>query len=248
MVFIYAEKSSALYTYTGPFPTLIRMYELAVLACGLGLVAYGAKLALDNAVLIANHYNVPDFYIGVAILAIGSDLPELVVTIDAAIKNAGGLDTSGIIVGNALGSCFGQLGLTLGLVGCLSTLTMPRRYLQRQSIALLASLVVLGAAGWDGSVSRSEGILLVAAFAAYLTAMLRSTPPIDERLPRPEVPLVRTWSQLAAGLLIVVVAAELIVVSAVTLAEQWAVPQSFIAIVLVMSQGRFAEARLRKSE
>ena len=110
---------------------------------------------------------------------------------------------------------------------------MPRRYLQRQSIALLASLVALGAAGWDGSVSRSEGILLVAAFAAYLTAMLRSTPQIDERLPRPEMPVVRTWGQLAAGLLIVVVAAELIVVSAVTLAERWAVPQSFIAIVLI---------------
>ena len=53
---------------------------------------------------------------------LAANLPELVVTIDAAIKNAGGLDTSGIIVGNALGSCFGQLGLTLGL----SRLSGPR--------------------------------------------------------------------------------------------------------------------------
>ena len=49
-------------------------------------IIWGTKIALDNAVRVARHYRVSDFFIGVAILAVGSDLPEIVVSMAAAFR------------------------------------------------------------------------------------------------------------------------------------------------------------------
>ena len=84
---------------------------LALLLLGLGAIVWGTKIVLDNAVVVARYHGVSDFFVGVAVLSIGSDLPELVVSLDAALRQLADQPTANLIVGNAIGSCFGQLGL-----------------------------------------------------------------------------------------------------------------------------------------
>ena len=208
------------------------MLDLSLLVVGLAGVAYCAKLTLDHAIVIAHHHRIPDFYLGLIILAVGSDLPELVVTINAAIRNLGDVDTSGLIVGNVVGSCFGQIGLTLGIAGTLGQMTIERDRILRHGQVLLASLLALFLTGLDGTVTRIEGGVLTVLFALYLMSLADS---MQRPEPRGETAYRagRTWGLLTVGMLGVVLAAELIVRSAVSLATVWGVSQSFIAIAVI---------------
>jgi len=208
------------------------LVDLALLFLGLILVALFAKLTLDNAIVIAHHFNIPDFYMGALVLAIGSDLPELVVTLNAAIRNLGEVDTSGLIIGNAIGSCFGQIGLSLGVAGCFGYLTVARKYMLRHGQVLLSSLVVLFLAGLDGAISRIEGGALTAFYLLYVFSLLDGASANETNHHEAYKPL-RTWALLAVGMAGVVFAAELIVRGAVGSADAWGVSQSLIAIAII---------------
>jgi cation:H+ antiporter len=207
--------------------------NLAYLIVGLALVAYGTQLALDHAVIIARHYKLSDFFIGVAILAVGSDLPEVVVSVNAAFRNLSGEDTGNLIVGNAIGSCFGQFGLVLGIAGLMAYLTMPRRYVLRHGAVLLSSMVLLFVVGLDGAVSRVEGAALVAAFLIYLVFLFGEEKLLEKVRNRDGSPMFKPWLLLVVGLTLVVASSELIVSSAIRLATLWEVNQSFVAIVFI---------------
>jgi cation:H+ antiporter len=208
------------------------LIDLALLFLGLILVALFAKLTLDHAIVVAHRFNIPDFYMGALVLAIGSDLPELVVTLNAAIRNLGTVDTSGLIIGNAIGSCFGQIGLSLGVAGCFGYLTIARKYMLRHGQVLLGSLVVLFLTGLDGAITRIEGAALTAFYLLYVFSLLDGAAE-TERNHHPGYKPLRTWSMLLVGMAGVVIAAELIVRGAMGSANAWGVSQSFIAIAII---------------
>ena len=209
------------------------MQDLAFLIVGIAVVVAATRLALDNAIVIAQHYRVSEFFIGVGLLAVGSDLPEVVLSLTAALRNLGGQDTSNLIIGNAIGSAFAQFALVMGVAGMLGYLTMPRRYLQRHGVMLLASMLLLFVTGLDGRVSRVEGLVLVLTFGLYVVFLFSEEGALEKVRARPLGNGWKVWLGLAAGLLLVVASSELIVRSAIGLALRWDVDQSFVAIVIV---------------
>ncbi|MBW2275211.1 MAG: sodium:calcium antiporter [Deltaproteobacteria bacterium] len=198
----------------------------------------GTQLVVDNAVRISKHYRVPETVIGLSLLAIGTDLPELVISLDASMRNLGGADASGIITGNAVGSALAQIGFVLGCSGLLGVLSMSKQYLYRHGSALLGSLVLLFLVGLDGVVTRGEGMMLVTVYVVYLASLLdeaqvkRGESAAQGRLFDPSAP--RTaWFVLALGLTIVVGSAELAVTSATNLARAWEIDQTVVAILIL---------------
>ena len=200
---------------------------------GLGIIVWGTKVALDNAVLIARHYHVSDFFIGATVLAIGSDLPELLVSVNAALRQLDGEQTANLIVGNALGSCFGQFGLVMGLAGLFGQLTLPRRQVIRHGAVLLGAMALLTFVGSDGLVTRWEGAVLVATYITYLAVLTRDEGAFENIGGGPTAQMIKTWVLLLFGLGLVVVSSELIVRMALTLARNWGIDQSYIGIVII---------------
>lgn len=213
--------------------------SLLLLLLGLAFIVWGTKIVVDNAILVARHHRLSDFFFGVVVLAIGSDLPELVVSLDAALLQHAGQQTANLIVGNALGSCFGQLGLVVGVGGLLGRLSLSRQQLLWHGGMLLLAIVLLILAGVDGVVGRVEGALLVAAFIGYITLVLLQERQAGGRVVR-QLPagsgstsIVASWLRLALGIGIVVLCAEVIVRAAMALAIHWGVDQSFIGIAII---------------
>jgi cation:H+ antiporter len=182
---------------------------------------------------VARHYQVSDFFIGVCILAIGSDMPEIVVSVAAAIRQLGGQETANLIVGNALGSCLAQFGLVMGAAGLLGHLSLPRPQLLVHGAVLMASMILLAAFGYDGTVNRFEGVMLTAAFAGYFLFLIRDEGIVDKARQAANGRMGSVWMRLLLGLLVVVASAELIVRSAMELARLWEVDQSYIGIVII---------------
>ncbi|ELZ13212.1 Na+/Ca+ antiporter, CaCA family protein [Haloterrigena salina JCM 13891] len=131
----------------------------------------GARTLVDAVVRLARRFGVPELTIGLTIVAMGTSTPELVVSTDAAFAGSGE-----IAVGNVIGSNIYNLAVVLGAVSLLAVVPVERSLVHRDGIAaLLATLVGFGAL-FDRTVTRGEGLLLVALFVGYTIYVLR-----DER-------------------------------------------------------------------
>ncbi len=167
-------------------------------------------------------------------MSIGSDLPELSIAVDAAIKNLRAGDASDIVVGSALGSSLGQIGLVLGIAGLFGYLTMPRTLVVQQGVALLGSVILLALVGLDGYVSRTEGITLVIFYVVYLLRVLSDAVTINEGgAGWWSTRLASAILYLAVGLLLVIGSAELTVSSAMRVAVTLNVEQSVVAVIII---------------
>ncbi|RDZ64936.1 sodium:calcium antiporter [Haloferax sp. Atlit-12N] len=130
----------------------------------------GARLLVDAVVRLARRFGLSDLTIGLTIVAMGTSTPELVVSVDAALKGAGD-----IAVANVLGSNIYNLAFILGVISLLKVLPIAESLVRRDGVALLASTLVGGIAVFNLQVTRLEGVLLVGVFVAYTAYLLRTT-------------------------------------------------------------------------
>lgn len=207
--------------------------EFLALFAGLAGLWLGTEATIRGAVSIAERFGVSEFVVGVAILSIGSDLPELAIAVDAAIKNLGGGDASDLVVGSALGSSLGQIGFVLGIAGLIAYLTLPRRIVIQHGGMLLGSTVLVGLFGFDGFVSQTEGLALIVIYLIYLWLMFADTIKPEDEEHDEKANLAASLLYLVVGLVIVIGSAELTVSSATRLAIAFNIQQSFIAIIII---------------
>jgi cation:H+ antiporter len=208
--------------------------EFLVLIVGLVGLWLGTEAVIRGAVAIAARLHISEFIVGVAILSIGSDLPELTIAVRAALKNLQMGQVSDIVVGSALGSALAQIGFVLGITGLSAYLTLPKRIVYQHGGMLLASLVLLGLFGLDGHVTQTEGVSLIIVYAIYLVFLVTDAMAMRQRSEdHAGVNLAVALVYLIIGLLIVIGSAELTVSSATGLATALNIEQSFIAIIII---------------
>jgi cation:H+ antiporter len=150
----------------GPLGSLAA--ELGLIAFGLAALALGAQGLISGAVTLASAAGVSDSVIGITVVAAGTTFPELVTCVVAAWKREGD-----IAIGNIVGSnIFNLLGV-LGLAGVLAPISAAG-----VQAAEVWGAVLLGVLSfpvmWRGLiVNRAEGVLLVAAYLAYIALVWR---------------------------------------------------------------------------
>ena len=140
---------------------------LIYVVAGLAGLTGGATLLVDGAEGIARSAGVPDYIIGLTILAIGTSLPELVASIVAALRGHGD-----VAIANVLGSnMINVLGI-LGATSLITTLPFAPEIRTIDIWVMAGSTVVLIPiliTGWR--IARSEGALLLAGYAGYIASI-----------------------------------------------------------------------------
>lgn len=207
--------------------------DIVLLVLGLAGLWFGTEVTIKGAVSIARRYGVSEFVIGVVVLSIGSDLPELSIAIDAGLKNLAGGNYSDVVVGSALGSSLGQIGFVLGLVGLMSYLTLPLGVVYRHGSTLLGALALVALFGFDGTVTFTEGAALLLVYAIYLVALLNEVNVGSAVEQEGELRVRQALLYLAVGLAIVVGSAELTVSSVVEVARMLGLSESLVAVLLI---------------
>ena len=203
------------------------------LLLGLAGLWFGTEITIRGAVTVAEKLGVSEFIVGVAILSIGSDLPELAIAVDGAIKNLHSGDTSNVIVGTAIGSSLGQIGFVLGVAALFSYLTLPRSTVFRHGSVLLGSAVLLGVFGFDGLISQTEGMALVTVYLIYFVALFGDRKKDSGEDGDGAMGALRAWLYLISGLGIVILSAELTVEGAIDVAAALEISEAFIALVII---------------
>ena len=194
----------------------------------------GSEVLIRAAISLTDHFNVSDAVIGMLVLAIGTDLPELFIAFDASIRSLAGEDLSGIIIGSAVGSSIGQLALVFGITGFIGFSSRPGRLALRNSMFLFGAMILLLVFSLDGMISRSEGWWLIATYCAYLATLIfwKSTngEPADGTA---EMPMVKAGVYILAGLVVLLLAAELTVVSATDFAASVGLSNLGVSAVII---------------
>ncbi|MBP1131870.1 cation:H+ antiporter [Serratia sp. PL17] len=141
---------------------------IALLIVGLFLLVYGADRLVYGAAVISRSLGVPPLIIGMTIVGIGTSLPELFVSTTAALN--GQIDMA---VGNVLGSNITNILLILGVAALIHPLAARSEVLRRELPLMLAVTVLCGFVLMDGTLSRLDGVVLLAAAAVFILLMLK---------------------------------------------------------------------------
>lgn len=133
----------------------------------LGIIGlkFGGDFVVNNAVNIAQMFNISEKVISLTILAIGTSLPELVTSVTAAIKG-----NSDIAIGNIIGSNIFNILLILGVSSVIKPITFNSSYNMDLSI-LCISMVILALFPIippKNKMSRANGLIYVLMYGAYI--------------------------------------------------------------------------------
>ena len=131
---------------------------------GIAGVIVGAWLLIESAICIANLFNVPTFIIAISMVAIGTSLPELVVSSMAAYKGE-----SDIAVGNVLGSNVFNVLLIIGVAALIIPLNANNvESLSHIWILIIVSLIIFPILYTGHKISRREGTLMLGIYAVFM--------------------------------------------------------------------------------
>ena len=148
--------------------TRVTTREAALLLGGILALAIGSEMAVRGATGVAERVGMSEVAIGVTVVAVGTSLPEVVTSIVAAIRG-----DHEIAVANVVGSnVFNLLGV-LGLTAALVTLPTDGDLYRFEMPVLAISTAALFLLAWPRArVGRSEGLVLIAAYIAFVAVVL----------------------------------------------------------------------------
>ena len=133
------------------------------LAAGFVLLFFGGEIVVRGAVALARRFEVSPLVIGLTIVGFGTSLPELLVSLNAALSGA-----PGIAVGNVIGSNLANMMLILGVAALICPIAVTPSAVSRDGLVLAGVTAVFVVVAIGGSAERHEGALMVAALAAYI--------------------------------------------------------------------------------
>ena len=146
------------------------LQAIIFLVLGFVLLIKGADFFVDGSSSVARRFRVPPLVIGMTIVAMGTSLPELSVSVAASASGSNSLAVS-----NVVGSNLFNLMVVLGASAILSQLSVSRDVLRRDypfSVFCMVMLLALGLFGME--LTRGDGIVFLVIFVVFLILMVRS--------------------------------------------------------------------------
>jgi cation:H+ antiporter len=216
------------------------MLDYVWLVVGFALLIKAADLLVEGASTLARHFRVSNLVIGLTVVAFGTSLPEMVVSLMATING-----NADLAIGNILGSNIANINLILGVSALFFCLTVEESTILSEIPFSLTATLLFGflanaslfMATKELSISRLDGIILLIfflVFMAYIWKMARQ----DELLAA-ELPVDKRFSTSLTVFFILLgcgglyLGGKLVVQSAVSLALLWGLSESFIGLTIV---------------
>ena len=134
---------------------------------GLTLLFVGGEVVVNNAVALAELLNISQLFIGIAIIAVGTSLPELITGIVASVKNE-----QDIAVGNVVGSNIFNILWVLGASALIRPLAMGKEILIfHMPVLIFFSVICIPIMRTGFTISRKEGVFLLLGYGTYIAVL-----------------------------------------------------------------------------
>lgn len=130
---------------------------------GIAVVVIGANIFVEGSVGLARIFGISEEFIGLTLVAIGTSLPELFVSVRAAMKKE-----ADIAVGNIVGSNIFNILFILGISSFISPIKVSATFLSDSAIMLAFAIALMALTMHNKSLSKGKGILLLAGYTAFV--------------------------------------------------------------------------------
>lgn len=143
--------------------------EIVLIIIGFLFLIKGADFLVTAATSIAKKFGLSEMLIGLTIVAIGTSLPEVFVTIISAVEGH-----SDLIIGNAIGSCICNFLLVIGITSFVKPVKLDKRIIKRHLPIGMAAMVLLlifgntNKVGEVGIITRIQGVILLLCTVIYV--------------------------------------------------------------------------------
>ena len=203
------------------------MYLLLVV--GFVLLIKGADFFVDGASSVAKLLKIPSVIVGLTVVALGTSLPELSVSLSASLSG-----NNDICLSNVIGSNMFNLLVVVGVSAVICPMMTEQIIVKRDIWWSFGAAAVLLAMMIDGTISRIEGILLVAAIVAYIMVLIRYAQ--KNRLEGEEIKslgALKTIIYLILGPAAIIWGGNLVVDNATLIAKAIGMSDTFIGLTIV---------------
>jgi cation:H+ antiporter len=211
-------------------------YWLWIIA-SLVLLYFGAEGLVRGSASLALRLGLTPLVVGLTVVAMGTSMPEVLVSVKAAMQGCGDL-----AVGNVVGSNIFNVGAILGLTALLSPMKVQFQLIKIDAPIMLAVSLGLVALLWDGTIGRVEGAVLFGGLIAYTagniwlarrTATREVESEFAEGVPARSGSVFLDWLFILGGLGILVIGARLLTDNSVALARSFGVSEAVIGLTIV---------------
>lgn len=215
--------------------------DFVFIIAGLVLLFFGGEGLLKGSVAIARRFGLSDFMIGAVIVGFGTSMPELSVSVKAALDGA-----SGIVLGNVVGSNIANILLILGLCMMICPFVMKDRSILKDVGVVLGASVLMCVFALNGQIGFIAGLVLLAALLVYLVYSYKE----DRKKTQKEreetaqhiqedtegavpLPFWKAMVYTVGGLVLLAGGATMLVDGASSIARGFGIPESIIGLSLV---------------
>ena len=206
--------------------------DILIFIVAMGALIYGADFIIEQSEKIAHHFDISPFVIGATLIALGTSLPEMAVSMSASFKGSGD-----IAVANVIGSTIFNISLVLGTVFLIAKSIQPKRDLfAKDSSWSLFPILIFLLMSIDGQLSRLDGFLFIMLMGAYLMFLIQSNQveEVDEdEEEKGKFAWGKTLGLLIIGFIFVVGGADFAIDSAGNIAREFGVSEWLIGLFLV---------------
>lgn len=211
--------------------------DYILLIIGLALITFCADLLTRGCVGMAARFRVPEFIIGLTVMAVGTSMPELTVSMMSALKGS-----SSMAIGNVTGSNIFNTLVILGICAMIKPVIISKENVRRDIPICIGVSLLLWIATADrlfgisavDTINRVEGIILLMLYVATIIYSIRSSKGAEDKgTSEPQMGWVKILGFIIIGLAGLIFGGNLCLDSATAIARAWGVSESIIAITIV---------------
>ena len=197
---------------------------------GAALIFYGSNLLVDNSILIARIFRISPLIIGLTVIAFGTSLPELVVSVMASIKNEGQ-----VVLGNVVGSNIANISLVLAAIVIFKPIDIIFNRLKESIIYLFLSTLLVCMLMIYQMLNLFAGLSLLFLFITFIIRQFKNK---YEDVPFPddisqETISIKCIALIFIGIIALGYGSEIFIGSAIKIASIFNVPNIVISASLV---------------
>ena len=200
---------------------------------GFLLLVVGGEFIVRSSVALSLKFNISKFVIGMTVVSFATSLPELIVSVNAALNNS-----PSIAINNVIGSNIANIGLVLALISILGKITVDNYFYKRDwPWMFFFSLLMWFFISQDSILQKYEGLILFLILIFFTLSIIKKSNysdfkgSIDDKLLKTSNFKIFVW--LIISSITLYFGSEFLVDGAVNLAKQVSVSEAVISVTIV---------------
>lgn len=201
-----------------------------LLVLGFVFLIKGADFFVEGATYVAKKFKIPPIVIGMTIVAIGTSLPEITISVLASFQGS-----NGMAIGNILGSNILNICIILGVASLFAKIPVKKQTLTVDMPFLLGLEALLLALGCIGmSLSRIDGAVLIVICIVFIIMMIKSAKTSEsDEVQAKDLKVWQVIIYLIGGCVAIKLGGDFIVDSATAIAKQFGMSDNLIGLTIV---------------